>query len=420
MEAIKPEPVTPLSDTCSRKHKPRDNGKVISKQSNDHLHKVKPRSTSKNSAEQSKPPYSYVALIATVLQESSEKKLTLKEIYQAIMNKWPYYKKNSNNWQNSIRHNLSLNDCFMKDPKENSGGKKGNHWMISPSCSFSDMFDKGNFQRRKRRRTSYDRSRGYGHLQPFSLRQPHSRINAGISGTICHSGPYGASPTSLAAVPMNTTYTHNPPYSVITGDYCSQMLSSAVSPTSSHYPSGYQSSHLFKSHLPDYSSQYSTMQYWAASDLALPSTANIESLGTASEYLPPPQSETFFIHPGFSTASAYTREAYGEECKSEWQTETSSEINPVETPQQIINLQNVYQPIAVQNASSWEDPTTNEKILQASGEIPVKPLPVMTDLRNKFDNLELLYEASTPYNIHLSTSSMLPVNQTETTTLINL
>ncbi|XP_067946779.1 forkhead box protein I2-like [Watersipora subatra] len=142
MEAIKPEPATPLS-------------------------------------EQSKPPYSYVALIATVLHESSEKKLTLKEIYHAIMNKWPYYK-SCDNWQNSIRHNLSLNDCFKKDFYENLDGKKGNHWMISPSCSFSDMFEEGNFQRRKRRRTSYDRSRRYGHLQPafnlyaaVSLRRRH-------------------------------------------------------------------------------------------------------------------------------------------------------------------------------------------------------------------------------------------------------
>ncbi|XP_033107528.1 fork head domain-containing protein FD5-like [Anneissia japonica] len=95
-----------------------------------------------------KPNHSYIALIAMAIMNSPDKKLILSGIYQYILDNYPYFRTRGPGWRNSIRHNLSLNDCFVKICRSANG--KGHFWAIHPA-NFHD-FSKGDFRRRRAQR----------------------------------------------------------------------------------------------------------------------------------------------------------------------------------------------------------------------------------------------------------------------------
>ncbi|VDM91732.1 unnamed protein product [Onchocerca ochengi] len=98
---------------------------------------------------QEKPPYSYIALIAMAIYAKPDRKATLTEIYTFLQSNFDFFRGEYNGWKNSIRHNLSLNECFIKLPKS-SGGRsgKGHQWTIDQNCEF--FFEEGSYRRRPR------------------------------------------------------------------------------------------------------------------------------------------------------------------------------------------------------------------------------------------------------------------------------
>ena len=114
--------------------------------------------------DKAKPPYSYASLIAQALLAAPNKRLTLASIYAWIMDRYPYYRSENCGWQNSIRHNLSLNECFVRVSKQIADYDsqdhliqtttyqqhelgKGAFWTIDESMM--DDFEDGMFKRRK-------------------------------------------------------------------------------------------------------------------------------------------------------------------------------------------------------------------------------------------------------------------------------
>ncbi|KAH9410119.1 Forkhead box C1-A [Tyrophagus putrescentiae] len=93
-------------------------------------------SCSSSSKEIAKPPYSYIALITMAIKKAPDHKVTLSGIYQG--------------WQNSIRHNLSLNECFIKVARDDKKSGKGSYWTLDPDSL--NMFENGSYLRQRQRR----------------------------------------------------------------------------------------------------------------------------------------------------------------------------------------------------------------------------------------------------------------------------
>ncbi|KAK6353722.1 transcription factor [Orbilia blumenaviensis] len=84
------------------------------------------------SSKEIKPPLSYAILIAQAILSSSDQKLTLANIYAWIQENYAFYRFAASGWQNSIRHNLSLNQAFQKVPRRTDEPGKGMKWQIAP------------------------------------------------------------------------------------------------------------------------------------------------------------------------------------------------------------------------------------------------------------------------------------------------
>uniref|UniRef100_A0A4W5KG27 Forkhead box protein M1 n=1 Tax=Hucho hucho TaxID=62062 RepID=A0A4W5KG27_9TELE len=80
-----------------------------------------------------RPPYSYMAMIQFAINSKKSRRMTLKEIYTWIEDHFPYFRKVAKpGWKNSIRHNLSLHDMFIRETTQDG---KVSYWTIRPEAN---------------------------------------------------------------------------------------------------------------------------------------------------------------------------------------------------------------------------------------------------------------------------------------------
>ena len=98
-----------------------------------------------HNTDEEKPTQSYIGLIGKAILSSPQQKLVLGDIYNYILTNYPYFRNKGPGWRNSIRHNLSLNDCFVKMGRSPNG--KGHFWAINP-INYED-FSRGQYKRKR-------------------------------------------------------------------------------------------------------------------------------------------------------------------------------------------------------------------------------------------------------------------------------
>lgn len=89
-----------------------------------------------------KPQYSYATLIGMSILRAPGRRLTLAQIYKWIQDSFAYYRRADAGWQNSIRHNLSLNKAFLKQERPKDDPGKGHYWAIQPGMEHQFMKEK--------------------------------------------------------------------------------------------------------------------------------------------------------------------------------------------------------------------------------------------------------------------------------------
>ncbi|XP_041929888.1 forkhead box protein O4 [Alosa sapidissima] len=124
---------------------------------------------------------SYADLISQAIENSPEKRLTLAQIYDWMVKTVPYFKdkgdsNSSAGWKNSIRHNLSLHNKFLRVHNESTG--KSSWWMLNPEGGKTGKAP-------RRRAASMDNS---SKLLKSRMRAKQTKKQAGAAGLGAPSG----------------------------------------------------------------------------------------------------------------------------------------------------------------------------------------------------------------------------------------
>nr|QWX95790.1 forkhead box transcription factor isoform C [Strongyloides stercoralis] len=173
----------------------------------EHLNGLDPSTTPKKTTTRRNAwgSHSYADLITQAIQSSPEQRLTLSQVYEWMVTNVPFFRdkgdsNSSAGWKNSIRHNLSLHNRFMRI--QNEGAGKSSWWVINPDAK------NGRSQRRQRDRSNtidtsksaIDKKRRGAkkkteHLNVMGLR---TSVQSGLNNSI-----YGSNTPSLSHETFN-------------------------------------------------------------------------------------------------------------------------------------------------------------------------------------------------------------------------
>ncbi|KDQ63124.1 hypothetical protein JAAARDRAFT_53352 [Jaapia argillacea MUCL 33604] len=81
-----------------------------------------------------RPQHTLPVILRCAILGSPKKRLTIREIYAAMEEKYPYYKTAGPTWKQSVRHHLSLNRLFERQPRPVTDPGFGSYWTVNLSA----------------------------------------------------------------------------------------------------------------------------------------------------------------------------------------------------------------------------------------------------------------------------------------------
>ncbi|KAG6879561.1 hypothetical protein C0992_001388 [Termitomyces sp. T32_za158] len=81
-----------------------------------------------------RPQHTLPVILRCAILGSSRQRLTIREIYAAMENKYAYYRTAGPTWKQSVRHHLSLNRLFERQPRPATDPGFGSYWTVNLSA----------------------------------------------------------------------------------------------------------------------------------------------------------------------------------------------------------------------------------------------------------------------------------------------
>ncbi|KAJ7597407.1 hypothetical protein C8J56DRAFT_919999 [Mycena floridula] len=78
-----------------------------------------------------RPQHTLPVILRCAILGSPRKRLTIREIYAAMENKYAYYKTAGSTWKQSVRHHLSLNRLFERQARPVTDPGFGSYWTVN-------------------------------------------------------------------------------------------------------------------------------------------------------------------------------------------------------------------------------------------------------------------------------------------------